>query len=68
MPVKLGVKEFSDKENTLHIAIAPESIKQDGIVKQEVAKKGVARQDSPPSDISIADFFRKINPYDESFY
>ena len=68
IPVKLEVKEFSDKENTLHVAIALESIKKDGIVKQEVAKDGVARQYSPPSDISISEYFQKINPSDESFY
>lgn len=67
VPVKLEVKEFSDKENTLHLAIALESIKKDGIVKQEVAENGVARQYSPPSDISIAEYFKKINPSDESF-
>ena len=67
IPVKLEVKEFSDKENTLHVAVALESIKKDGIVKQEVAENGVARQYSPPSSISIAEFFRKINPVDESF-
>ena len=65
--VKLEVKEFSDKENTLHVAIALESIKTDGIVKQEVAENGVARQVSPPSDISIAHYFEKINPADEDF-
>ena len=68
VPVKLEVKEFSDKENTLHVAIALESIEKDGIVKQEVAKDGVARQYSPPSGISIAEFLGKINPKDESFY
>lgn len=48
VPVKLEVKEFNDKENTLHVAIALESIKADEIVKQEVAN-GVARQYSPSS-------------------
>ena len=67
IPVKLEVKEFLDKNNTLHVAIALESIKRDGIVKQEVANEGVARQYSPPSSISIPEFFAKINPSDESF-
>ena len=67
-PVKLEVKEFTDKQNTLHVAIALESIKKDGSVKQEVANAGVARQYSVPSVISIAEYFRKINPSDESFY
>lgn len=68
IPVKLEVKEFSDKENTLYVAIALESIKKNEIVKQEVATNGVARQYSPSFTISIADFLRKINPSDESFY
>jgi len=67
VPVKLEIKKFSDKENTLYVAIALENINIDGIVKQEVAKNGVARQYSPPSDISIAQFFKKINTKDESF-
>ncbi len=67
VPVKLEIKEFLDKENTLHVAIALESINKDGIVKQEDAKEGVARQDSPPSIISIAELFQKINPIDKSF-
>lgn len=68
IPVKLEVKEFSDKENTLYVAIALESIKKNEIVKQEVATNGVAQQYSPSFNISIADFLRKINPSDESFY
>ena len=68
IPVKLEVKEFSDKTNTLHVAIALERIKKNEIVKQEVATSGVARQYSPSFTISIADFLRKINPSDESFY
>lgn len=68
IPVKLEVKEFSDnKKNTLHVAIALEGIKIDGIVKQGDARNGVAQQYSPPSDISISQFFKKINPSDESF-
>ena len=67
VPVKLEIKKFSDKENTLYVAIALESIKTDGIVKQEVAEDGVAQQYSPPSNISIAQFFEKINVVDKSF-
>ena len=33
VPVKLEIKEFSDKENTLYVAIALESIKKNEIVK-----------------------------------
>lgn len=62
----LEIKEFSDKENTLYVAIALESIKKNEIVKQEVAEKGVAQQYSPSFNISIAKFFGKINPNDSA--
>ena len=67
VPAKLEVKEFLDKQNTLHVAIALESIKEDEIVKQEDTINGVARQYSPSSIISIANIFKKINPSDKSF-
>lgn len=67
VPVKLEVKEFNDKKNTLYIAIALESIKKDEFVRQEVAK-GVAQQYRPSSIISISDLLRNVNPLDESFY
>jgi hypothetical protein len=38
-----------------------ESAKIDGIVKQEVAMNGVARQVSPPSGISITNYYLKVN-------
>ena len=66
VPIKLEIKEFRDKENALYVAIALESIKKDGITKVRDAN-GVA-QTFPPPDISIADFFKNINPSDESFY
>ena len=52
--------QFSDKENTLYVAIALESIKMNEIVKQEVAQNGVARQYSPSSTISITDFLHIV--------
>ena len=52
--------QFSDKENTLYVAIALESIKMNEIVKQEVAKNGVARQYSPSFTISITDFLHIV--------
>lgn len=67
VPVKLEVKEFTDKQNTLYISIALDSIKKDEFVRQEVAK-GVAQQYRPSSNISIADLLRNVNPLDESFY
>ena len=56
-----------DGENALYVAIALESIKMNEIVKQEVAKNGVARQYSPSFAISIADFLKKVNPVARSF-
>lgn len=68
VPVKLEVKEFLDKKNTLYVAIALESIKKDGVSRQEVAK-GVAQQYRRPSfNISIRDLLKNINPQDKSFY
>ena len=67
VPVKLEVKEFTDKNNALYVAIALESINKDGVVVQEVANDSVAQQVTRPSTISISDFFKKINPSDKSF-
>ena len=41
--------------------------KMNEIVKQEVAKNGVARQYSPSFIISITEFLKKINPVARSF-
>ena len=49
VPVMLEIKEFPDKENTLYVAIALESIKKNEIVKQEVAEKGVPNTTLPRS-------------------
>ena len=73
VPVKLEIKEFSDKPSSLYVAIALErisleTIKKDGVVVQEVADSSVAQQVTRPSNISIAEYFKNINPKDESFY
>lgn len=73
VPVKLEIKEFSDKPSSLYVAIALErisleTIKKDGVVAQEVADSSVAQQVTRPSNISIAEYFKNINPKDESFY
>ncbi|MDY4592966.1 MAG: hypothetical protein SO434_06170, partial [Eubacteriales bacterium] len=65
VPVKLEVKEFTDKKNSLYVAIALESIKKEGVSEQG-STNGVA-QDSRPSTISISDLFRKINPNEKDF-
>lgn len=66
VPVKLEIKEFVDKDNTLYVAIALESIKKDEVVKQGNTENGVT-QNSRSSIIKIADLFSKINPSDTSF-
>lgn len=66
IPVKLEVKEFIDKDNSLYVAIALESIKKDEVVKQGNTENGVT-QNSRSSMIRIADLFSKINPVDTSF-
>ena len=67
IPVKLEIKEFSDKENTLYVAVALEGIKKDEVVTQGNTKTGVTKQYARSSIVSIADFFQKINPSDKSF-
>ncbi len=67
VPVKLEVKGFSDKKNTLYVAIALESIKKDEFSRQEVAN-GVAQQYRPSSSISIRDLLKNVNPNDKNFY
>ena len=66
VPVKLEIKEFSDKKNALYVAIVLESIKKDEVIKQGNTENGVT-QSSRSSTISLADLFEKINPADESF-
>ncbi len=66
VPVKLEIKEFADKENSLYVAIALESIKKDEVVKQGNTENGVT-QGSRSSTIRLTDLFAKINPSDGSF-
>ena len=67
IPVKLEIKQFSDKENTLYVAVALESIKIDEVNTQGNTEIGVTKQYAHSSTISIAELFRKVNPSDESF-
>lgn len=64
--VKLEIKEFKDlNNNTLHVAVALQSIKKSEIVNttKAVANNGQANV-SPSFIVSIADLFRKTNPKD----
>ena len=72
-PVKLEIKEFSDKPNTLYVAIALDSIqkgklsnKNSGIVTEGNTVSGVT-QSAPPLIVSLADLFANVNPQDSSF-
>lgn len=66
VPVKLEVKEFSDKPNTLYVAIALESIKKDEVVAQGNTENSVT-QYARSSEIRLADLLSNVNPKDESF-
>ncbi len=78
IPVRLEIKEFSDKGNVLYVAVSLGKIKKskvavslgkiktDEVVAQEVAR-GVAQQYAHPSvTISIAQLLSKINPKDKN--
>ncbi len=72
-PVKLEIKEFSDRSNTLYVAIALDSIpsdiignKKSGIATEGNTVSGVT-QSAPPLTISLADLFANVNPQDSSF-
>ena len=66
IPVKLEVKEFKDKQNTLYIAVSLNAIKKTEVFKQGSTKNGVA-QNSRSVTISISNVFAKINPKDTDF-
>ena len=66
VPVKLEVKQFTDKQNTLYVAISLEKIKKTEVLKQGNTETGVT-QNSRSVDISIAQLFSKINPSDKNF-
>ena len=72
-PVKLEIKEFNHKANSLYDAIALESFPADNvtekksrIVTEGTTNNGVA-QTIPPLTIKLADLFANVNPNDESF-
>ena len=66
IPIKLEVKEFRDKQNTLYVAISLEAIKKTEVSKQGTTENSVA-QNSRSVTIIIPDIFSKINPKDISF-
>lgn len=66
IPVKLEVKEFTDKPNRLYVAVALEGIKRDRVVSMGVPNNRSHVRTSPVT-ISIRDLFSKINPKDRDF-
>ena len=73
IPVKLEVKEFTDKKNVLYVAIALDRIpseiletKNSGIVTEGNTISGVT-QSAPPLTIKLADLFANVNHNDEPF-
>lgn len=66
VPVKLEVKKFKDKQNTLYVAISLEKIKMTEVSEQGNTKNGVT-QGSRSVNVSIARIFSKINPSNKNF-
>lgn len=73
VPVKLEIKEFSGKPNSLYVAIALNSISQSsfGIEKSGIAQATTTKEGNqntrPPLTIRLADLFSNVNRKDESF-
>ena len=63
-PVKLEIKEFKDKKNTLYVVASFDRIKKDGFIAVRDGK--TVAQIAPPSDISLSWFFNNINDSDNS--
>lgn len=71
VPVKIEVKEFKDKNNSLYVIVTLEKIKTDKKIETEVAgqadQKGTPKP-YPISNIRITEIISKINPSEESIY
>ena len=66
VPVKLEVKQFKDKQNSLYVAISLKKIKMTEVLKQGNTVNGVT-QSSRSVNVSIPQLFAKINPSDKNF-
>lgn len=66
IPVKLEIKEFTDKSNCLYVAVSLDKIKTTEVWKQGDTKNGVT-QNSRSVNISISKLFAKINSNDKNF-
>ena len=64
IPVKLEIKEFSDKQNTLYVAIALEGIKIEPIAKRFAESSASLNRADIGSINSISDLFAFVKQYD----
>ncbi len=67
IPVKLEVKEFSDKPNRLYVAVSLDGIEKDRVVGMGVPNNRSHVRTSPVSDISISELFSNVNTKDGNF-
>lgn len=67
IPVKLEIKEFYDKPNTLYVAIALEGIKKAAVSKSGTTINGVAHNSRAVFSISIPELMRNVNPANVNF-
>lgn len=59
VPVKLEIKEFKDKVNTLYVAVALEKVKATEVSGQGNTENGVTQNSRSVANISIAQLFKK---------
>ena len=67
VPVKLEVKEFNDKENSLHVAITLEPIENDDIFRRGNTASSVTQSPISSFKITIPQLLNLINEADEDF-
>ncbi len=61
IPVKLEIKEFNDKQNTLYVAISLNKIKTTEVSGQGNTTSGVTQYSRSVANISIYCFLKKVN-------
>ena len=66
IPVKLEIKEFSDKPNRLYVAVALEGINKDRVVSMGVPNNRSHVRTSPVT-ISISEILKNVNSKDKDF-
>ena len=66
VPIKLEVKKFKDKQNTLYVAISLEKIKMTELYARGNTEIGVTQR-TRSVNISILDIFKKSTPLTKLF-